>query len=149
MTPTRAALICLALSAATALWAHSGVQNPTVMARMHAMMTIKDHIKLMSAMAKGEAPFDGTAARAAAAAIAAQSAEIPARFEAPETDPKSEALPVIWDEFDRFTQLAQDLGTTAAKAAETIQQRADLAPALADIGGACRACHRDYRKEKP
>ncbi|SLN34397.1 Cytochrome c-556 [Falsiruegeria litorea R37] len=110
------------------------------------MMGLDDDLKLMIAMAKGEKAMDADAAQAAVQRIKAGTPEIATLFKAPETDPKSEALPTIWDEFDQFTTLAQELEQAAAKAAPTIQDRPTLAQAVANIGGACRACHRRFRK---
>ncbi|MBO9450281.1 cytochrome c [Tropicibacter sp. R16_0] len=133
--------------AATAVFAHQGVQNPAVMARMHSMMGLDKDLKLMISMAKGEIAMDASAAQAAALRIQRGTPQISPLFQAPETDPKSEALPAIWDEFDTFTALARDLEKAAAKAAPTIQDRPTLAQATAYIGGACRACHKRYRQQ--
>ncbi|WP_164657835.1 cytochrome c [Tropicibacter sp. Alg240-R139] len=132
--------------AATAAFAHQGVQNPAVKARTHSMMGLDKDLKLMISMAKGDIPMDATAAQSAARRIQAGTPDIAPLFEAPETDPKSEALPSIWDEYDTFTALARDLDQAAAKAAPTIQDRPSLAQAITNIGGACRACHKRYRE---
>lgn len=144
--PLRPIPLFVALFAASAALAHSGVSNPAVKARMHAMMQIADNTKILGAMAKGEAPFDADEARAAAAAIAAHAASVPALFMAEEHDPKSEALPAIWQEFDTFGQKSEALTLAAAEAAAAIETEADLKPALARIGGTCKSCHQDFRK---
>ncbi|MCE8531792.1 cytochrome c [Ruegeria pomeroyi] len=144
--PLRPIPLVVALFAASAALAHSGVSNPAVKARMHAMMQIADNTKILGAMAKGEAPFDADEARAAAAAIAAHAASVPTLFMAEEHDPKSEALPAIWQDFDTFGQRSEALTLAAAEAAGTIETEADLKPALARIGGTCKSCHQDFRK---
>ncbi|MCE8539566.1 cytochrome c [Ruegeria pomeroyi] len=144
--PLRPIPLFVALFAASAALAHSGVSNPAVKARMHAMMQIADNTKILGAMAKGEAPFDADEARAAAAAIAAHAASVPTLFMAEEHDPKSEALPAIWQDFDTFGQRSEALTLAAAEAAGTIETEADLKPALARIGGTCKSCHQDFRK---
>ncbi|MCE8519392.1 cytochrome c [Ruegeria pomeroyi] len=144
--PLRPIPLVVALFTASAALAHSGVSNPAVKARMHAMMQIADNTKILGAMAKGEAPFDADEARAAAAAIAAHAASVPTLFMAEEHDPKSEALPAIWQDFDTFGQRSEALTLAAAEAAGTIETEADLKPALARIGGTCKSCHQDFRK---
>lgn len=58
---------------------------------------------------KGAIAFDPVVARAAAEEIATHAARIPALFETPATDPKSEAHPAIWQDFDDFAAKARDL----------------------------------------
>lgn len=138
-------LACLAaLLAASAVVAHQGVTNPAVMARMQGMSALAAETKLLGEMAKGARSFDAAAAQAATAAIAAHGAEIPALFKAPETDPKSEALPAIWEDFARFEAAASAL-VTAAQAADLTAPEG-LAPALAAIGATCGACHKRFRE---
>jgi len=125
--------------------AHSGVQNPAVLERMDAMKTMGDATKVLGQMAKGEAPFDADAARDAAARIAAQAARTPALFEAPETDPQSEARAVIWDEFDDFADKSATLEAVASGMAQDVTSLAALRGQMRELGGACKACHEDYR----
>ncbi|MCV2890592.1 c-type cytochrome [Ruegeria aquimaris] len=146
MRPIFATAITATLLAAGAALAHSGVSNPAVKARMHAMMQIADNTKILGAMAKGQTPFDADEARAAAAAIAAHAASVPTLFMDEEHDPKSEALPAIWQEFDTFGQRSEALTLAAAEAAVSIETEADLKPALARIGSTCKSCHQDFRK---
>ena len=82
---------------AGAALAHGGVTNPVVMARMDAMSTIAAEVKALTLMARGEVAIS-TPARSPRRmkAIAATGTEVPVLFEAPESDPKSEASPAIW-----------------------------------------------------
>lgn len=132
--------------AATAALAHSGVKNEAVKTWMQTMSSIGKHTKVLGNMYKGTLEFDAAEARRAAKAIARQSAKIPSQFEAPASDPKSEALPVIWDDFADFSAKADELRQAAAAAAEQIRTRADLRAALGQIGGACQTCHQTYRE---
>jgi len=139
------AVVAPAVACATAVLAHEGVTNPAVLERMEQMVEIAENTEVLGEMAKGERPFEAQVARDAAAAIARHAAETPALFEARETDPNSEALPAIWQEFDRFEALSAELAE-AARTAARIETREDLRPALAGIGQACRACHEEYRE---
>ena len=132
-----------AMVLATAALAHQGVQNVAVMARMDGMSAIGANMKTLGAMAKGQIAFDAGQANEA---VAEEAARIPSLFEAQETDPKSEALPVIWSEFDRFIAIADDLEAAATAAAGALNGPEDLGPALKAIGGQCSACHKAYRE---
>lgn len=130
----------------TAALAHSGVKNQDVMARMTVMKSIGDQMKVIGSMAKGEVDFNAGAADAALAEIASQSAQIQALFESPANDPKSEALPAIWEDWEDFKKLASSTETTAESLIGTISTMADLGPALGKLGGTCKACHSKYRE---
>mgnify|MGYP000966710880 CR=1 FL=1 len=91
-------ILALSLVAGGAAWAHSGVQNPTVMARMTGMTAISEGVKVIGTMARGRAEFDVVAARQAALDIAAEAARIPALFEAEEDDEDESDLEQEGDE---------------------------------------------------
>lgn len=125
--------------------AHSGVQNHAVMVRMEAMVDVRDHIKFLAAMAQGKRVFDAEAAQAAAAGIARHAAEMPGQFVSGDQDPKSEALPLIWTQFDDFTAKAQMLYKVAADVSQGLVTEVDLRAGVGAIGAACTACHDLYR----
>lgn len=134
-----------ALSAVSAV-AHTGVQNPAVLARMDGMKSIGDAMKVLGLMAKGSTDFDATAAQEAAAAIARHAAKTPALFETREQDPKSEALDSIWQNFADFTDKSGALETAAKAARKDLTSAEALIPAVTRIGATCKSCHELYRK---
>ncbi len=133
--------LAMALTASMAL-AHGGVQNPAVMARMDAMKGIGDGMKVLGSMVKGDVTFDTATAQAALDRIKGHAGQVPALFKAPETDPKSEALPAIWDSWADFEDKARAMETAADV---TITGPASLPPTVSALAGSCKACHRDYR----
>ncbi|WP_136635541.1 c-type cytochrome [Pseudooceanicola onchidii] len=138
--------IAIALIATgTAAFAHSGVKDPDVMNRMMGMSALADQMKVIGSMAKGQMDFDADAVNTALAKMSKEASYIPSLFEKKALDPKSEALPVIWDEFDTFTARAKDLEAVTGSLAGTIETAADLGPAMGQIGKACGACHADFR----
>jgi len=145
MKPT-VLLSCLLIGAGTLAFAHAGVKNAAVLARMEAMKSIGDATGTLGKMAKGSMAFDATAARAAAATIATEAGRTPALFKAQETDPKSEALPAIWERFDDFTAKSATLQTVAAGLSESINSLDDLRAGMGQLGAACKSCHADYRE---
>ncbi|PRY90311.1 c-type cytochrome [Donghicola tyrosinivorans] len=142
----KATIAVTLIALGTAALAHGGVKNKDVMARMEVMKTIGDQMKIVGSMAKGQTAFDAAAANAALTEVAAQAAQIAPMFETQAEDPKSEALPIIWQQWDDFAKLASDTEIATEALIGSITTEADLAPALGKIGGTCKACHSKYRE---
>lgn len=138
-------ILFIALSASAA-FAHSGVKNAAVKARMDSMSAIGDHMKTIGEMSKGARGFDKSAARFAAAGIAKHAAKTPALFEAKEDDPKSEAKAAIWTSFDDFTAKANEMEEVAVRLSKSIGKAKDLGPAVNALGETCKSCHSAYRE---
>ncbi|MEY8841088.1 cytochrome c, partial [Cribrihabitans sp. XS_ASV171] len=117
-----------------------------VLARMKAMEDLRQDLAILGDMAKGKAAFDAATARAAARSLSHEAARIVPLFATPAQDPKSEALPVIWERFEDFSEKAQASVDAASTAAERLTKAQSLRPALARIGKTCRNCHESYRK---
>lgn len=117
--------------------------NPAVQARVEVMDTIRRNTAVLGDMASGKSAFDAAAAQAAQGALADAAGQIAVRFEAPETDPASEARPEIWHNWDDFVTRAEVL-VTAAEALDA-SDLGSLQAGMRDVGGTCRACHSDYR----
>lgn len=132
----------LAAAAATAALAHQGVDDPQVLARMQHMERLAESTKTIGRMAKAEVAFDAQAANTALAAISTEARDIPDYFEDEADDPKSEARPEIWQDWQTFAALSEKLADAAT---QDIASEGDLRPALAEIGAACRACHETFR----
>ena len=138
--------VALCLGMASAALAHQGVQNPAVKARMDAMSAIGDSMKVLGAMAKKAVAFDADTAQKAAAAIAEHAAQTPSLFEAIATDPKSEAKPAIWEDFEDFTMKAAELEKIASGLSASIHSPDDAARAMRSLGANCKSCHEAYRE---
>ena len=136
----------VALLVAGAAFAHQGVKNPAVMARMNGMSAIAEDMKTIGNMAKGTIQFDAAKAQQALKDIASQASKTPSLFEANEDDPKSEARPEIWSNFDDFTAKAVELETLANQLAPSIEERDDLRSVLRLMGENCKSCHGTYRE---
>ena len=78
--------------------------------------------------------------------LSSLSLETPKVFKINASDPKSEARPAIWDEFDEFTRLSKDLAETSLVLAGSIDSIDDLRPALKGVSSGCKACHSQYRE---
>ena len=115
---------------------------------MDGMSAIAENMKILGQMAKGVIEFDATTARSASSAIAKHAAATPKLFEANETDPKSEARPEIWSNFEDFTAKATELERVANGFSTFINQPTDLNAAMGAFGSTCKSCHSVYRMEK-
>ena len=133
--------VAIAMSGAT-IHAHS-VENPAVQKRMDVMKEIKGAMGVLGSMAKGAIAFDTAVAGAAQNTLIEQSGMVATTFEANEKDPKSEALPTIWENWDTFVEMADDL-TFAAEGLDTTSLDG-VRGGLGNIGASCGACHKKFR----
>lgn len=141
----RVTIIFVITLLATAAYAHEGVKNPSVMARMQSMKTIAADTKTLVQMSRGQITFDRAAMQVAASRIAAEAEATPGLYADKADDPKSEALPAIWENWDDFKKISADLARTA-EAFQSITAQPDMAAAVAAMGATCSACHKAYRE---
>lgn len=92
--------------------------------------------------------FDTEMIQRAAGVIAMQAHKIPDLFPKGSTDPKSRALPAIWDNWDQFVQMSKDLEKAAqslslAAASEDDEDDREKANKMF---AACKTCHDKFRK---
>ena len=134
----------LLVLSASIVWAHSGVKDPNVMQRMKLMSSMAENTKILGQMMKKQIPFDTEIAMSSMKKIGELSEATPMAFKINASDPKSEAKPLIWEEFVAFTELANQLTDDLAKS--TIKTYDDLRPVLMKTAGSCKACHTRYRE---
>jgi cytochrome c556 len=127
-------------------FAHSGVKDQNVKERMMVMKAMADNTKVIGQMLKRKTQFDANEAKSALERLSSLSLKTPKVFTVNATDPKSEAKPAIWDEFDEFTKLSLDLAETSTALANSIENIEDLRPALKRISSGCKSCHSKYRE---
>jgi cytochrome c556 len=137
----------LALMLASApVWAHENVSDPQVKARMMVMGDIRNSMGTLGGMAKGKIAFDAAQAAEAKAVLSKAAAQVLSAFEAPASDPVSEAAPAIWTDWDGFAtkSVAMDAAIEALDTSSLDTIKAGLGP----IGKTCGACHKAYRIKK-
>ena len=134
------------ITASSIVFAHSGVKDKNVKERMMLMKEMANNTKTIGQMLKGKTPFDANEVKLALERLSSLSLETPKVFKINASDPKSEARPAIWDEFDEFTRLSKDLAETSLVLAGSINSFEDLRPALKGVSSGCKACHRQYRE---
>ena len=139
-------LILIFVTLSSVAFAHSGVKDKNVKERMMVMKAMADNTKIIGQMLKGKTSFDANEAKLALERLSSLSLETPKVFKINATDPKSEAKPVIWDEFDEFTRLSKDLAETSTDLASSLKTIDDLRPTLKRVSSGCKACHSRYRE---
>lgn len=111
------------------------------------MNSAKGHISSMAAILKGQVHFKNLPVHADGMADVA--GIMPDVFPAGSQTSKSEALAAVWDQpeafkeaMDNFVDAANEMAV-AAKSGEMGQ----IGPAIQALGGSCKGCHDDFRKE--
>ena len=133
-------LLCLS----TVSFAHEGAEG-VVKERMDRFKENKEAMKAI----KGNLAGDTAVIAQKASEIEAWAKEMVNFFPEGSTQPPSEALPAIWKEFDRFTDLARANEKAAANLKNLAQSRADtsaLSGAFRSLGKTCKDCHNDYKE---
>jgi cytochrome c556 len=143
--------LAMALAGATSLvQAHSGAKG-VVQERMEMMKGMGDAMKAMGPMFKGEAPFDAGVIAEKAAHLAEHARKIPEMTPEGSMDHPSEALPIIWEDWDGYVESAEKLAKEGAELHEVASNGADEAETRAqflEVSKTCGGCHDNFRKPK-
>lgn len=146
-------LFAAALAAGLAAPALAQDLPTPVVARQGLMQNMQLNLGVLAQMARGTVDYDADAAAAAAANLMTIG-QIDMRFLWPEgTDnfalDGTRALPAIWEDPEGVAEDWNDFATAAAALAETAGTGLDAVRAgLGPVGGACGACHDDYREAR-
>ena len=138
--------IVIAITASSIAFAHSGVKDKNVKERMMLMKAMADNTKLIGQMLKKQTPFELNEVKRALEQLSSLSLQTPKVFEVNATDPKSEAKQNIWDEFDEFIKLSNELAKNTSELAILVKDIDDLRPTLMKVSEGCKACHSKYRE---
>ncbi len=142
------ALIFMGLAVAivpSVLDAHSGASG-AVMERMEVMALNNDAFETIKAMMTGETPYDANQVKTHARSIADSSGEALTKFFPTDSlDDSSQALPAIWEDWETFGALSQELQNRAI----ALEAAADSGPApqvFEELSATCDSCHLKFRK---
>ena len=134
----------LSLSAAATVLADTPLTADQAVAARQAAM------KADGRALRGSDAFTGDKAVAALTAVQDNYTKLPSLFIKDSVTDKSEALPAIWDNFDKFSAIfkkgadAAADGIAAIKAGDTAKYQADIKI----IASTCNECHDTYRQNK-
>lgn len=143
-----------ALGALTSLPAAAQFQKPedAIKYRQGAFTVMANHFGRIGAMAQGKAPFDAKAA-AESADIVATLAKLPFAAFGEGTDKglPQRAKPEVWKEAAKFKGAADKMIDATAKldAAAKTGNLDTIKAAFGAAGQTCKACHDDFRADKP
>lgn len=115
----------------------------------HAVMdAMKGHISALSLMAFGKVNDPGFIEQHAVA-LASLGEELEHVFPAGSGDGETHALPIIWEEPDKFAEALQQAKTATAALRDAVAagERQQIAKAFNATGDACKGCHERYREE--
>ena len=122
-------------------------EDPAVTARKAHMQLYQHNIAILGGMAQERIPYDADLASIAASNLAAVAALDETTYWVEGTAEGTKALPAIWDNMDDFMMKQDGMTQAAAAMAEVAgTDLASLQGAIRDLGGACSACHREYRE---
>jgi cytochrome c556 len=124
-------------------------QNDPIAQRKDILKGIGDATKPISAMLKGEAPYDNAVVQKSLATIAAGSKKLPDLFpDNSKTGGDTAALPKVWEDKATFNDLFVKLTAAASAAQGTITDDASLKANIRNVLGNCKSCHDDFRAKK-
>ena len=135
---------CVLLCLSPVSFAHEGAEG-VVKERMDRFKENKEAMKAI----KGNLAGDTAVIAQKASKIEAWAKEMVNFFPEGSTQPPSEALPAIWKEFDRFTDLASANEKAAANLKNLARSGADtgaLIGVFRSLGKTCKDCHNDYKE---
>ncbi len=158
--------LCASGFAGPGAYADDDALTGVVRERHELMESMGEAVQSISAMVRGKADYDAERMRELAGWLSAAGGDrLTSLFPEGSHDPAGEALPAIWEDFERFSALADDL----TKAANKLAEAADRPPAPAGAtppdpatgaGGeapamdamtalvmSCKGCHDAFRKE--
>ncbi len=130
--------------------AHSGAEG-IVKERMELMKSIAGQMKMVGRMIKGEKDFVADQVAIAAEAIVGHAEKIPELFPEGSIEPPSEAVTAIWQDWDKFVRLTNDMKLKAQALGMSARQSEDIKdirPQFGALGKTCSACHEDFRKSE-
>ena len=124
--------------------------DAAITARQSLMRLQVFFVGQLGQMAQGKVPYDAKAATIAANDLESVTAiDVSMLFPAStdnSANPKTHALPAIWTGMDDFLAKYEDMHkATLAMQAAAGGGLDGLKAAMAQIGGACGACHKEYR----
>lgn len=144
-TSLLAGALALTLGSIAFAGGHSD-EDPAVTARKAHMQLYAHNIGILGGMAQEKIAYDATLAQIAANNLAAVAALDETTYWVEGTAEGTKALPAIWENMDDFMAKQQMMtDASAAMAGVAGTDLASLQGAMRDLGGACSACHREYR----
>lgn len=146
-----ASFVLAAATATLALSAHAQFAKPEDAIKYRkAVMTLQgSHFGRIAAMANGRVPFDAAAVVENATVLEMVTRLPLAGFTAGSDKGETRAKPEIWSDTAKFKTVGEKLNADAVKllAAAKTGNIDTIKAAVGPVGGDCKSCHDDFRKE--
>jgi cytochrome c556 len=138
-----------ALLLLTASLAGAATPEDAIKYRKAVMSTMAGHVGAIAMIFGGKVEFQDYLA-SHAEALAAAGEQAAKLFPAGSGGSKSDALPLIWEEPEKFQKAAADIKTTTAQLRDAIRSgdKAAIGKAMKPVFDACKGCHDRYRKDE-
>jgi cytochrome c556 len=141
---------CLLIAAASVpTWAQADAVEDAIDYRQGLMEVFSWNLTRMGSMVKGETPFDAAAFKGYAADLAAASTlNVLSGFPEDSVNDESEAKEDIWLNRADFETKYKALKEAAAKLAQVAAggEEGPMREQFKETAGACKACHKEYKK---
>ena len=132
-------------------YGHSGAAG-IVKTRMEAMKDIASHMKVLAFMVEEKVAFDSEIATRSANAIADHAQNMEKLFPAGSNAHPSEAAPIIWEDWEAFSNLTAKLEESASNMSQTMTDGVPvelLTSEFQELASVCKACHKKFRLTLP
>lgn len=133
-----AALLSVGVTAAVA-------QSAAIQARKDVLKTFGPVTRAPGLMLRGEAPFEMAAVQAALKVYAEGAPKLPALFPTDSQTGDTKALPLIWQEKDKFNAIFAKLEADSKAAMTSITNEATFKTEMPKVLGNCGTCHNSYQ----
>lgn len=134
------ALVAIAIGATAVI-----AQSDPLATRKGLMKKNNQHAKAVSAMVKGEAPFDAAAVNAAYDQWADTAAQLPKLFPDNSKGGETRALPKIWTDRAGFDAKIAAFSKAVAAGKPKSKDLEGLKASYSAVSNTCNDCHEHYR----
>ncbi len=146
-----ASLVLAAVTSTLALSAHAQFAKPedAIKYRKSVMTLQGAHFGRIAAMANGRMPFDAAVVTENATILEMVTRLPLAGFVAGSDKGETRAKPEIWSDTPKFKAVGEKLHDDAVKllAAAKTGNIDSIKAAVGPVGGSCKSCHDDFRKD--
>ncbi len=134
-----AALVSVGVTAAVA-------QSAAIQSRKDILKTWGTSVRAPGLMLRGEQPFDLAVVQASLKVFAEGAPKLPALFpDDSQTGGDTKALPLIWQEKDKFNAIFTKFEADSKAAMTSITNEATFKTEMPKVLGNCGTCHTSYR----
>ncbi|WP_428244011.1 c-type cytochrome [Gynuella sp.] len=123
-----------------------GSENEQVKQRQDVMESYEDYLKAIGKMFRGQKEYDASVVKAGAEQMRDHSGSyLLSLFPSASEDKGSHAKSLIWEQWDDFSDQANDLQKAAAGLAANADTLKSAKAYYREVASTCKGCHRPYK----